>query len=116
RGFTCIGHANQPNVGKEPEFERHPALITGLALLCHARSLVCGRLEAGVPPPTATAPRNNEALAHLRQVGEKITAVGITHDGTGRHLDFQIISRRPEPVEVSAGLPVPCTKVDLSLE
>src|SRR5205085_7618 len=85
------------------QLEDQPALFAGGAWLMFARGAVGGRCEGAIAAPAAAALGGGNLLARLGQVAQHMAALAVDDQGTGGHVDNQIVGTSAMAIGRPAG-------------
>ena len=94
RGLAHVREANQPQIGDGLELQHQIQAPSPLAGLGIVRRLPRGRGEMLVAVAAVSAAKQHARLVRLRHVGKDSAGVRVTHHGSARHLDRDVLSAR----------------------
>src|SRR5262249_51007244 len=107
-GLTGVWQAEEPDIGKDFQFQLEPPPRAGPAPSELTRRAIHARLEVKVAETAGAARHEQRALALARKIGDQLPGFFVGHHGAYRHAQHHV--RRPFAVAIGAAplLPVPC--------
>jgi len=108
RGLAGIWKTDQANISEQFQFEPQMAFFAGIAVLVFAWRLMPGLREILIATASASAVRDQDALAGRGEVGDGFAGVFVVGDGAYRHEQSHVVAGvagaiRPFPVAAAVG-------------